>query len=140
MSRVPRVKLINPAGLAPAVGFAHVAASGGWVFLGGQIGCDPAGIVTDPEDLVAQFRLAVRNVATALAAAGSEPEDVVKLTYYVTDLEAYRAALKPLGAAYREVFGHHYPATSLVGVTGLFDPNAKIEIEAIARTDGDAHE
>jgi len=72
-------------------------------------------------------------ICLALGAAGCGPEDVVKLTYYVTDVGAYRAALKPIGAAYRERFGRHYPASSLFEVKGLFEPDAMIEIEAVAR-------
>jgi enamine deaminase RidA (YjgF/YER057c/UK114 family) len=126
------VKLINPPELAPARGFAHVAIAGGWVFLGGQISSDATGAVLHPGDLPAQFAQAIRNVATALAAAGCRPADVVKLTYFVTDVVAYRNALKPIGVVYREVFGHHYPATSLFEVKGLFEAEAMIEVEAIA--------
>ena len=104
----------------------------GLVWLGGQIGSDPTGKVLEPGDIVAQYTRAVRNVSTALRAAGSTPEDTVKLTYYVTDLKAYRDNLRAIGSAYREVFGRHYPATTLVEVRSLFDPDALVEIEAVA--------
>jgi len=126
------VELFNPPELAPPVGFAHAAAAGELVVLGGQVGSDASGRVVAPGDITAQFTQAIRNVATALRAAGSTPERTVKLTYFVTDLAAYRANLKPIGAAYREVFGHHYPATSLFEVKGLFDPQAMVEIECLA--------
>ncbi len=100
--------------------------------LGGQTGTDASGRVTAPGDLVAQFAQAVRNVATALRAAGSEPARAVKLTYFVTDAAAYRANLEAIGAAYREVFGRHYPPASLFEVSGLFDPDALVEIECLA--------
>lgn len=129
---MPQVKFYNPQELAPPSGFAHAAASGGWVWLGGQIGCDASGRVLEPGDVVAQFQRAIQNVATALQAAGCSPLDVVKLTYFVTDVGAYRSALRPIGAAYREVFGKHYPATSLFGVSELFEPDAMIEIECVA--------
>jgi enamine deaminase RidA (YjgF/YER057c/UK114 family) len=131
------IELFNPPELAPAVGFAHAAAVRGLVVLGGQTGTDATGRVVAPGDLVAQFAQAIRNVATALRAAGSAPELAVKLTYFVTDVAAYRAALKPIGAAYREVFGRHYPATSLFQVSGLFDPDALVEIECLAVRSGD---
>jgi enamine deaminase RidA (YjgF/YER057c/UK114 family) len=102
------------------------------VWLGGQIGSDETGKVLEPGDIVAQYARAVRNVATALRAAGSAPEDTVKLTYYVTDLKAYKANLPAIGSAYRDVFGRHYPATTLVEVRSLFDPDALVEIEAVA--------
>jgi enamine deaminase RidA (YjgF/YER057c/UK114 family) len=129
---VPRVKLINPKSLAPPIGFAHAAAAEGWVYLGGQISNDENGAVLFPGDMAAQFRQAMQNVRLALDAAGCAPADVVKLTYFVTDVGAYRAALKAIGTSYREVFGRHYPATSLFGVQALFEPDAMIEIECIA--------
>jgi len=132
MVPMPEIELFNPASLAPPVGFAHAAAAGDLVLLGGQTGTDATGRLTAPGDMVGQFAQAIRNVATALHAAGSEPARAVKLTYFVTDAAAYRANLKPIGAAYREVFGRHFPATSLFEVKGLFDPAALVEIECIA--------
>lgn len=127
-----RVQNINPPELGPAKGFSHATRAAGLVWLGGQIGGDSTGHIQHSGDIAAQFAVAVRNVRTALAAAGCEPSDVVKITYFVTDLAAYRAALSPIGKAYREVFGHHYPATVLIGVTALFDPDATVEIDCVA--------
>lgn len=126
------IKLFNPPELSPHSGFAHAASAAGLVVLGGQIGTDAEGRVVAPGDLVAQFAQAIQNVATALRAAGSRPELVIKMTYFVTDAAAYRAHLRQIGVAYREVFGHHYPATSLFEVSGLFDPDAVVEIECMA--------
>jgi enamine deaminase RidA (YjgF/YER057c/UK114 family) len=130
--RMPDIELFNPPALAPPVGFAHAAAAGDLVVLGGQTGTDASGRIVAPGDLVAQFAQAIRNVAAALEAAGSRPERALKLTYFVTDVGAYRAALRPIGAAYRAVFGRHYPASSLFEVRSLFDPDAMIEIDCIA--------
>ena len=102
------------------------------MWLGGQIGSDSAGEIPEPGDVVAQFARAIRNVSIALRAAGSEPANTVKLTYYVTDVKAYKDNLRAIGAAYREVFGRHYPATTLVEVRSLFHPLALVEIEAVA--------
>ncbi len=124
----------NPPELAPAVGYSHATTGGGLVFLGGQIGSDQSGKIAEPGDMAAQFARAIRNVEIALRAAGSSPEQALKLTYYVTDVAAYQAALKPIGQAYRAVFGRHYPATSLFGVAALFDPEAMVEIECVALT------
>ena len=123
---------VNPKELGPARGFSHATIAGGTVWLGGQIGSDADGTIPEPGDIVAQFGRAIRNVSIALRAAGSAPADTVKLTYYVTDLNAYKANLQAIGSAYREVFGHHYPATTLVEVRSLFDPQALVEIEAVA--------
>ncbi len=55
-----------------------------------------------------------------------------KLTYYVTDLRLYRESLQAIGPVYRDVFGRHYPATTLIEVSSLFDPDAMVEIDAVA--------
>jgi enamine deaminase RidA (YjgF/YER057c/UK114 family) len=123
---------VNPEELGPARGFAHATVAGDTAWVSGQIGSDARGKVVEPGDLVAQVGRAIHRIATALRAAGFQPEDTVKLTYYVTDLKAYRASLRPIGAAYREVFGRHYPATTLVEVKSLFDPDALVEIDAVA--------
>ena len=132
MQRANLPRNVNPGELAPARGFSHATVAGGLVWLGGQIGADATGKVPEPGDIVAQYARAVRNVSIALRAVGSAPADTVKLTYYVTDLKAYKDNLRAIGAAYREVFGTHYPASTLVEVRSLFDPDALIEIDAVA--------
>lgn len=133
------VTVFNSPELSLPVGFAHAAEAGGWVFLGGQISTDPSGKLLFPGDMAAQFRQAVRNVSKALESAGCYPENVLKVTYFVTDLEAYRGSLESIGDAYREVFGHHYPAASLLEVKGLFEPGAMVEIECIAAQSRTSH-
>ena len=132
MTPEDRPQNVNPPELAPARGFAHATVAGDTVWIGGQTGSDATGNVVERGDVVAQFARAIHNVATALWAAGCSPDGTVKLTYYVTDLEGYRRQLPAIGAAYREVFGRHYPATTLVEVKSLFDPDALVEIEAVA--------
>ena len=119
-------RIVNPETLAPPAGFAHavVAAPGRTIYLGGQIGAGAT--------IVEQFSGAAGNVVTALRAAGGAPEHLVSLTIFVTDLDAYRAALRPIGEAYREHFGGHYPAMALFGVAGLFDPAALVELVGVA--------
>lgn len=123
---------VNPEELGPARGFSHATVVGDTVWLSGQIGSDPNGRIAEPGDLVAQFGRAIRRLATALQAAGFAPQDTVKLTYYVTDLKLYRDSLQAIGPVYREVFGRHYSATTLVEVSALFDPDALVEIDAVA--------
>jgi enamine deaminase RidA (YjgF/YER057c/UK114 family) len=127
-----RPRNVNPEDLAPARGFAHATVAGDTVWIGGQIGSDATGRIIEPADVTAQFARAIRNLATALRAAGCAPQDTVKLTYYVTTLNAYRENLGAIGSAYREVFGRHYPATTLIEVSSLFDPDALVEIDAVA--------
>ena len=126
-------RVINPEGLAPAVGFAHavVAAPGRTVYLGGQAAQGPDGAIAGAT-MAEQFDRAAANLVAALAAAGGAPEHLVSLHIYVTDAAAYRAALAELGAAYRRHLGRHYVATALFEVAGLFDPAAKVELVGIA--------
>ena len=123
---------INPDALPPARGYSHATVAGDTVWIGGQIGSDETGKVVEPGDIVAQYARAIRNVAVALREAGFTPEDTVKLTYYVTDMRAYRGSRGGLGAAYREFFRSDYPASTLVEVRSLVDPDALIEIDAVA--------
>ena len=123
---------INPEELAPARGFSHATVAGDTVWIGGQVGSDATGKIVEPGDIVAQYARAIQNVAVALRAAGCEPEDTVKLTYYVTDIKAYKDNRPALGAVYREFFRSDYPASTLVEVRSLVDPNALVEIEAVA--------
>lgn len=132
MQRDGRPRNVNPEQLAPARGFSHATVAGDTVWIAGQIGSDSTGTIVEPHDFVSQYAQAIQNVAVALRAAGCEPEDAVKLTYYVTDIQAYRDNRRAIGAAYREFFRSDYPASTLVEVRSLVDPNALIEIEAVA--------
>jgi enamine deaminase RidA (YjgF/YER057c/UK114 family) len=132
MQPAGRSRNVNPEELAPARGFSHATVAGDTVWVGGQVGSDASGRIAEPGDIVAQYGRAIHNVAVALRAAGFAPEDTVKLTYYVTDIQAYRDNRKALGAAYREYFRSDYPASTLVEVRSLVDPNALVEIDAVA--------
>lgn len=127
-----RHHLFNPEGMPPAAGFSHgaVVAEGRVVHIAGQTGHRPD-LSIDP-GLVDQFSVACRAVARVIAEAGGEPSDLVSLTIYTTVVSQYRESLKPLGAAYRSVFGRHYPPTALVGVKELYDPDALVELVGVA--------
>jgi enamine deaminase RidA (YjgF/YER057c/UK114 family) len=107
--------------------------------VGGMIGWDEQGVVA--EGMVAQFAKALDNVLAVVKSAGGAPTDVATMTVFVTDMPAYRNAIKELGAAWRERFGKHYPAMALLGVKELVEPRAMVEIEAVAYVDeADAYE
>lgn len=127
-----RPRNVNPGELAPARGYSHATVAGDTVWVGGQVGSDASGRIVEPGDIVAQYARAIQNLAIALRAAGCEPEDTVKLTYYVTDIRAYRDNRSALGAAYRQFFRNDYPASTLVEVRSLVDPDALVEIDAVA--------
>jgi enamine deaminase RidA (YjgF/YER057c/UK114 family) len=99
--------------------------------VGGQIGWDERGNFGDT-GMVAQFAKALDNVLAVVRAASGAPSDIASMTVYVTDIVGYRNARAQLGPIWRERMGQHYPAMALVGVTALVEPDAKVEIEAIA--------
>jgi enamine deaminase RidA (YjgF/YER057c/UK114 family) len=112
-------------------GFANgILARGEMVFVGGMIGQDKDGRFA--EGFVAQMKLALENIAAVLAEAGATPAQIVRLTWYVRDMDEYLADLPALGAAYRAVMGRHFPAMAVVEVTRLVEPLARLEIEATA--------
>lgn len=128
---------VNPPALVKPSGYAHgIVASGPVLFLAGQTAMDATGRIVGPGDLVAQLRQALSNLKVVVEAAGGQVNEVVKLTLFVTDKRAYRAQLKPIGEAYRAIFGRHYPAMTLVEVKSLFDDDALIEIEGFAVLEG----
>jgi len=126
-------RIINPILLGEPRGWNHgMLAQGGRVlFVAGQT-ATPPGERRAVGGLVEQFAAALQKVLAVVTEAGGEPADLGRLTVYVTDMDAYRAARKPLGEAYRALMGRHYPAMALIEVTGLVDEGAVVEIEATA--------
>ncbi|WP_050783288.1 RidA family protein [Methylobacterium nodulans] len=122
---------LQPAGWPAPRGYANgMAASGRLVVTGGMVGWDAQ--ERFPAGLVAQVRQALENIRAILAEAGAEPRHLVRLTWYVVDMDEYLGARRDLGGVYREVFGDHYPAMALVQVVRLVEPSARVEIEATA--------
>jgi len=130
-------ELLNPAGLESPVGYSHIAkiTGGTIVHVAGQAPFDANGQVVGKGDFVAQFTQVMRNLKRAVEAAGGRPEQYAILTIYITDLESYWANKKPLGAAYREVFGKYFPAITLVEVKRLYNPDCMVEISGVALLD-----
>ena len=125
-------RILHPPSWKPASGYSNgIVASGPTVFVGGQIGWN-ADQVFESDDLVEQVRRALQNVLAVLAEAGAGPEHVVRLTWYVIDRREYKARRKEIGEAYRNVMGRHFPAMTLVEVSGLVEDRARVEIEATA--------
>jgi enamine deaminase RidA (YjgF/YER057c/UK114 family) len=125
------MRSLQPPGWPQPKGYANGIEVDGLVFTGGMIGWDETGAFPHA-DLAGQAGQALRNVVAVLAEAGAKPEDVVRLTWYITDREEYLAQSRALGEAYRAVMGRHYPAMAVVVVAGLLEPAAKVEIEATA--------
>ena len=119
-------RIVAPPELPDPSGYAHavVAAPGRVVYLGGQTGAG--------ETLAAQFDAAAAALVTALRAAGGEPDDLVSLVVFTTDMEGYRASLRELGEVWRRHFGRWYPAMALIGASALFEPEALVELTGVA--------
>ena len=130
-SRQRAAEVLQPAGWPKPHGYANgIKARGEMVFVGGMVGWDASGKF--PDGFVAQTRQALENIVAVLAEGGAGPEHVVRLTWYVLDMDEYLAARKELGRAYRDVMGMNFPAMALVEVRRLVEPAARLEIEATA--------
>ena len=125
------VQILQPSGWPAPKGYANgVAADGRIVVTGGVIGWDHHGHLAN--GFVAQVRQALSNIATILAEGDARPEHLVRLTWYVIDMDEYLSSLRELGQIYREILGTHYPAMALVQVVRLVELAARVEIEATA--------
>ena len=125
------LQILQPSGWPMPRGYANgMAADGRLVVTGGVIGWDIQGQL--PADFVAQVRQTLSNISAILTEGGARPEHLVRLTWYVVDMDEYLGNLKALGQIYREIFGAHYPAMALVQVVRLVEKAARVEIEATA--------
>lgn len=125
-------RTLQPEGWASPSGYANgVSAEGRQIYVGGQIGWN-AQNQFESDDLVAQVRQALLNVAAILREGGAEPRHLASMTWYFVDKREYIARQKEIGGVYREVLGRHYPAMAALQVSALIEDRAKVEIQAIA--------
>ncbi|MCD4851295.1 RidA family protein [Arthrobacter sp. AK01] len=122
---------VNPESLPKPSGFAHGILAGNTVFLGGQTALDKNMNIV-PGGIVEQFTQAFSNVITTLREAGGQPEDLVNVTIYLTDVDDYMANGREIGRIWRDMAGSQYPAMAGIGVTRLWQKEALIEIQGIA--------
>jgi enamine deaminase RidA (YjgF/YER057c/UK114 family) len=126
------VKALLPPGWPRPRGYANgISAKGRLIVTAGVVGWTEHETF-EAEDLPGQFRQILVNTLAILAEDGAGPEHIVRMTWYVTDIEAYRDGLAAIGAAYRELIGRNFPAMAVVAVAALVEPQAKIEIETMA--------
>ncbi len=126
------MQILLPAGWPRPSGYSNgIAAEGRMVFVAGQIGWDATQTFRS-DDFVEQVRQALENTLAVLAEAEAGPGHLVRMVWYVTDKGEYLGRLQEVGAVYREVIGKHYPAMTLVEVSALLEPRAKVEIETTA--------
>ncbi len=105
--------------------------AGRTLHVAGQVGWTPAGVF-EREDFIGQLDQALANVVAVVEAAGARAEDIARMTIYVTDLDAYRSAQSEIGEVWRRRLGKVFPAMALVGVAGLVEREALVEIEVVA--------
>jgi enamine deaminase RidA (YjgF/YER057c/UK114 family) len=126
------MEILQPAGWPQPRGYSNgIAARGRQVFVAGMVGWDEQ-CRFQTDDFVGQVRQALRNIVAVLAEAGARPEQITRMTWYVTSKREYLGAGAALGAAYREVMGRHYPVMTAVEVSALMEDRAKVEIEVTA--------
>ena len=131
MSSESLSRAILPEGWPAPRGYANgMVAEGRVLVTGGLVGWDAAGLFA--KGFLPQLRQTLLNIKSVVEAGGGRIEDIVRLTWYVTDIEAYRTSLREMGPIYREVLGRHFPAMAVVQVVSLVEPEAMIEIEATA--------
>lgn len=126
------MEAIQPEGWKRAKGYAYAMRTPGRVSVAGLIGTDPTtGQITTPGDFAGQWAQIWANLGEVLAAAGTTYSDVAVLRMYLSDLDVYREATRDLGRSWRDAFGDHLPAITMVEVSGLIE-GALIEVEAEA--------
>ncbi|MEW6643504.1 MAG: RidA family protein [Pseudomonadota bacterium] len=124
-------QVLQPGGWPRPKGYSNgMLAEGRLIVTGGVVGWDAE--ERFPDTFVAQVKQTLQNIVAILAEGGARPEHLVRLTWYVVDMEEYVSNLKAVGQAYREVVGAHYPTMALVQVVRLVEPSARVEIEATA--------
>lgn len=126
------MKILQPSGWARPRGYSNgVSVRGQMVFVAGMIGWD-AQCQFHTDEMAGQVRQALRNVVAVLDEAGAKPEHIVRMTWYVTDKQAYVAEAREIGAAFREIIGSFNAAMTAIQVTALIEDRAKVEIEVTA--------
>jgi enamine deaminase RidA (YjgF/YER057c/UK114 family) len=127
-------RAILPDGWARPRGFSQAVASTGatTIRISGQLARLDGQPIPAGLSLGEQWRRALENLVTVVRAAGADIPNIVLLRAYVTDMAEFNAGGAQVGEAWAATLGRHFPAMTLVGVTGLVDPNARVEIEAEA--------
>ena len=125
-------KIIQPDGWAPAKGYANgVLTRGKTLYIGGQIGWNSEKVFVS-KDFIGQMEQVLNNIKKIVETAGGQVENITRLTWFLIDKNDYLSNQRAVGEAYRQVFGRHFPAMSVVVVKELIEDDALIEIEATA--------
>ncbi len=125
------MKVLQPANWKRPKGYSNAVAVNGTVFISGMVGWNAQEEFTSL-DLAGQVRQALQNIVEVLAEANAKPTDIVRMTWYLIDKKEYLSAAKEIGAVYRDIIGRHFPAMTVVQVSGLLEDRARVEIEVTA--------
>jgi enamine deaminase RidA (YjgF/YER057c/UK114 family) len=126
------MKILQPPNWVRPRGYSNgVSAEGRAVFVSGMVGWNAQEEFV-AKDFAGQVRQALQNIVEVLREAVARPEHIARMTWYVLDKKEYLAAAREIGAAYRDIIGRHYPAMTVVQVSGLLEPDARLEIEVTA--------
>lgn len=133
----PRLRrwAVRPDGWKDAKGYENgvlVEGGGRTLYVAGQIAWNADQELVGDGDMGEQFIQALKNVLVILEEAGGVPEEIVRMTVYVTDKKAYLKATRAIGKFWKATLGKHYPAMALVQVADLLEDGALVEIEATA--------
>jgi len=126
--KTKRTKIFSGTPWEPMAGYARAVQAGEIVYVSGTTGTDPSGKVLSPGDAAAQTEQAIHNIENALKRLGLGLEHVVRTRIYLTDMNQW----EPVAKMHGKFFGEIHPATSLIGVARLVDPEMLVEIEAVA--------
>ncbi len=127
------MQILNPPGWPRPKGYSNGISmpAGRMVFCAGLVGWNDQ-CKFEATDFAGQAAQTFRNIVATLKEAGAKPEHVVRMTWYILDKDDYLRARRQIGAAYRQVFGRHYPVMAVIVVAGLVARGSKLEIEATA--------
>ena len=126
------MKFLHPPNWPRPRGYSNgISAKGRIVVTGGIVGWDENENFVK-QDIAGQAAQAFKNIVLILAEGGAKPENIVRMTWYITDKIGYINSQKLIGESYRKNFGKHFPAMAVVEVVSLMEEEAKLEIEVMA--------
>ena len=126
------MKILHPPNWPRPRGYSNgISAKGRIVVTGAKDGWDKNENFVK-QDIAGHAALAFKNIVLILAEGGAKPENIVRMTWYITDKIGYINSQKLIGESYRKNFGKHFPAMAVVEVASLMEEEAKLEIEVMA--------